>query len=356
MEQAAASFVMEANRDEFVAAAKAHAQAVDQIFSSPAERGVKLAVPMFCVQRQGVLELLDETHFLERPWNLRDYVDRTSTETAGEISIGEQNQAAYGEIGLSEQGKVRWKFGRELADELRLIEVSENWSEARLIDWVDRNIPHPDVSADDSGLFISAVLTAYLQRGGLPLGRLVRERFALRDDVEARINTCRREAKAKAFQAVMFAEEIGPITVTAQEVFTFDPDRYPARWTCERSADFRKHYHRQVGELAEKGEEFECALFLDQLPEVEVWLRNLERQPERSFWLPTATDRFYPDFVCKLADGRILVVEYKGEDRWSNDDSKEKRRLGELWAERSEGHCLFVMPCGKDFPAIRKQL
>ena len=31
----------------------------------------------------------------------------------------------------------------------------------------------------------------------------------------------------------------------------------------------------------------------------------------RSFRLPTATDKFYPDFVAQLADGRLLVVEYK---------------------------------------------
>jgi len=42
------------------------------------------------------------------------------------------------------------------------------------------------------------------------------------------------------------------------------------------------------------------------------------RSPQHSFWLQTSTDRFYPDFVCKLRDGRILGVEYKGHDRWSN--------------------------------------
>lgn len=71
------------------------------------------------------------------------------------------------------------------------------------------------------------------------------------------------------------------------------------------------------------------------------------------FWLQTATDKFYPDFVCRLKDGRLLVVEYKGADRWSNDDSKEKRRLGELWELKSGGKCLFVMPKGKDFGAIK---
>lgn len=101
------------------------------------------------------------------------------------------------------------------------------------------------------------------------------------------------------------------------------------------------------------GEEYECAVFIDsQLRNVKRWVRNLERGVDSSFWLQTSSDRFYPDFIVELTDGRILVVEYKGEDRWSNDDSKEKRQIGELWAARSGGRCLFVMPKGPDWTAI----
>lgn len=104
-----------------------------------------------------------------------------------------------------------------------------------------------------------------------------------------------------------------------------------------------------------EGEEFNCAVFIDGLDKVEFWVRNLERKPG-AFWLPTSTDRFYPDFVARLKDGRLLVVEYKGGDRWSNDDSKEKRRIGELWAEKSGGTCIFTMPEGNNLGAIREQL
>jgi type III restriction enzyme len=85
---------------------------------------------------------------------------------------------------------------------------------------------------------------------------------------------------------------------------------------------------------------------------VKFWVRNVERRERHSFSLQTTTDKFYPDFVCSLQDGRYLVVEYKGEDRWTNEDSREKRTLGELWEKRSGGKCLFVMPKGKDLAAI----
>jgi type III restriction enzyme len=60
--------------------------------------------------------------------------------------------------------------------------------------------------------------------------------------------------------------------------------------------------------------------------------------------------------MCKLQNGRYLVVEYKGADRWSNDDSREKRQLGELWERRSTGACFFVMPKGADLEAIGNKI
>lgn len=57
---------------------------------------------------------------------------------------------------------------------------------------------------------------------------------------------------------------------------------------------------------------------------------------------------FYPDFVAELIDGRLLVVEYKGEVYKTNDDSREKNTVGEGWANRSGGKCLFLMGVAKD--------
>ena len=62
---------------------------------------------------------------------------------------------------------------------------------------------------------------------------------------------------------------------------------------------------------ADDGEEMQCAQVIDSLADVKCWIRNVARHPE-SFFLPTATDKFYPDFVAQLTDGRLFVVEYKG--------------------------------------------
>jgi type III restriction enzyme len=76
--------------------------------------------------------------------------------------------------------------------------------------------------------------------------------------------------------------------------------------------------------------------------------------------LQTSKDWFYPDFVCQLLDGRVLAVEYKGGSAdagwYAMPDSEEKRAVGAVWESRSAARCLFLMPQGKDFEAIRRKI
>ncbi len=82
------------------------------------------------------------------------------------------------------------------------------------------------------------------------------------------------------------------------------------------------------------------------------------KRDHASLWLPLAHGKFYPDFVCELTDGRMLVVEYKGEAYVTNDDSAEKRAIGNKWAEMSGGKCLFVMAVEQDSQGrdVRQQI
>jgi type III restriction enzyme len=125
--------------------------------------------------------------------------------------------------------------------------------------------------------------------------------------------------------------------------FRFDPDNYPANLLYEGHIGFEKHYYPRVGMM--NGEEAECAQAIDRNPLVRFWVRNLERQEHRSFWLPTSSDKFYPDFVVQLTNGRLLVIEYKGE-HLRGEDAKEKELLGQVWAEKSGN--LFLMAWKKD--------
>lgn len=74
--------------------------------------------------------------------------------------------------------------------------------------------------------------------------------------------------------------------------------------------------------------------------------------PARTGW----TSGSYPDFIALLKDGRVLAVEYKGKDRMDLPDTKEKRRLGGLWAAKSDGRCLFALVGINDYETVLRDI
>ncbi|MGA7383709.1 MAG: hypothetical protein WBW81_03115 [Methylocella sp.] len=138
---------------------------------------------------------------------------------------------------------------------------------------------------------------------------------------------------------------------SADHALIFNENFYAYHQPYRGATVFQKHFARVVGDLATDGEEHECAVHIDRLPEVKVWARNTVRQMN-SFWLQTSSDKFYPDFVCKLQDGRVLVVEYKGALLAHDPAERQKRLIGELWADRSKGPCLFAWVENKQFAEI----
>ncbi len=53
--------------------------------------------------------------------------------------------------------------------------------------------------------------------------------------------------------------------------------------------------------------------------------------------------KFYPDFLVSMEDGRLSIVEYKGAHLADGPDTSEKRVIGEIWARKSEGKCVFLI-------------
>ena len=53
-------------------------------------------------------------------------------------------------------------------------------------------------------------------------------------------------------------------------------------------------------------------------------------------------------------DGRVLVVEYKGKDRYDIAGSEEKRAISAVWASRSGRRCLLEMQTDVDFSGVIK--
>ncbi len=319
---------------------------------TPAEQGEVFKVPKLMVQQNQTFLDFEASRFLETVWQLSECdAELTEEEFPSEFNTGER-----GEVGISEEGRVEMQYLGVLHQQMSLLAPDKNWDAARLADWLDRTILHLDILRSESLPFLQRLVKHLIEDRDIPIEVLIRNKYTLKDAAEAKIDSHRQKVHLGAYHSLLLPECATPVVVSPDHCFSFDPHRYPYNKRYTGAYQFQKHYYPHVGDLKDEGEEFKCAHFIDTLSQVKYWVRNIERQPALSFWIQTSTDRFYPDFVCLLTDGRYLVVESKGIHLWSNDDSKEKREIGELWEARSNGKCLFVMPKGTDFEAIRAKL
>jgi type III restriction enzyme len=284
-----------------------------------------------------------------------DYDPRKkSTGKCGEVYI-----TAAGDVKSSLVNETTDDFVKTLHQQTLTMNGTETWTQARLVAWLDQNIEHRDIPVEEAAGFLRKVILALTTRFGLPnMDELVHDRFRLRDKIANLIQQHREHEAQSAFQSLLL--DNSSLTVSDALTLDFSKMTYEPSFWYDGDLEFKKHYRSKPGDLRQKTdkeekltEEFKCAVFLDKLPEVKFWLRNIAHR-KSSFRLQTRTDYFYPDFVCELNDGRILAVEYKGGHLVTANDAEEKANIGAVWAKRSNGKCLFVMPRNGDFSCIEK--
>jgi len=309
--------------------------------AKPAERGVPFIVPQLCFALEDdiTLPLQAENCLGPEGWNpLDDYRPILETEFAAD----EQSHVVTLDI---ENEKLRIDY-LSTQNQLPLAGVPTDMDVTDLVLSMERRLfmkLEGQYMADGSlRRYLLKSVQDLLARHDMNLPLLLRCRVVLEKVLETRLLAARRKAYAQAFQQQLFANE-HLRAGSDYPVFTF-PEQYLVSSRYDGRKGFKKHYYRQIAAM--NGEEAECALVLDQHARVAHWIRNLEKQAHSAFWLPTASDKFYPDFVAQLDDGRVLVVEYKGEQLKDSADTLEKTAVGSAWAKVSGN--VFLMAFKQD--------
>jgi type III restriction enzyme len=317
---------------------------------APASRGVQFApLPQLCLVWDGDLQP----------------VERRVLAELGEFDLFAEPVSLPG-FTLTESGTVwqidvdgdRVVYDTTESGQLHLNEVKAHADEHDLVRTLDRACRQVDIGQAALLKWLLALVQHLIGDRGISLTALVRSKYLLAEAVRREIDRRRQVAIKCGFQKALPGFSIAPMLVDTlggwRHAFSFRPNQYPARPPFYSGRfRFKKHYYLVIHDLREKradgtsAEEFVCARAIDSHPAVKHWVRNVERDERFSFWLPTATDYFYPDFVAELTDGRVLVVEYKGEHLWG-DDAREKDQIGRQWAASSGGKCLFLMARVKD--------
>jgi len=310
---------------------------------SPAERNEPFVVPQLClIFGDDVLPLELKPLFYPTGWNPLDHYTPL---TKDDLHID-----AKGNVHLLDVNHEKIVVEQEQMVQQALPNISVDVTLDDLVMHIrQRLLQQIDVTAMGSeGIarlhnYVHKTLHDLLLRGDVDVPMLGYARAILERIIKERWNSAYQAACKQVFQQQLLADD-GRIGTDPQWLFSYSPTHYPVSRLYAGNKIFKYHYYRHIADM--NSEEADCAWALERLhPTLKYWVRNLEKQMQHSFWLQTSTDRFYPDFVAQLKDGRILVVEYKGQFL-DNEDSREKKQIGKLWAEKSGN--LFMMVWKKD--------
>lgn len=322
--------------------------------ASPFELSMEFFVPLLSVRENQDVLPFDSTVLLEHEWKLSE-----KDASLGSYDPLERPVGRAGILDVSIKGEVETNVLQRSPDFIATLHqqvlnygVPGDWSFSYLVIWLDSKIEHRDITSAESMEFIQKAVRGLMSTFDIAdVGTLVLDRFRLRDALEARIDEHRKTERQAVFQTLLLPNS--SLTVDASRGIDFRTSMYEPSWLYKGSFQFQKHYFTQKpGELPDNVEG-DCAQFIDGLPEVKYWVRNLAKKSS-SFRLQTSKDLFYPDFVCKLVDGRSIVVEYKGEHLYT--DAEEKRLAGHAWESRSDGRCLFLMLTRREFSDISAKI
>ena len=312
----------------------------------PAALGHKLTVPMLCVKHGEQLDFFEDQHH-NAPWKLaarnaaltpEQWLPSAGLSRVGVVDVTQGGQMSY------TPGQV--KYVDELRGQMMLHETKAPKTAAQLAAWMDRVIYNRWVTPGDKTQFLTRVVRYMIEDRQLPLADVLTSRFTLVDHAAALIERHRKDAARQQYNLLLLPDALTPVIVDPTVVFSFPLTQYPAPSLYAGPIVYQRHYYKMPADM--NGDESKCAAEIDKHPKVRYWVRNLTRD-DVSFWLQTSTDKFYPDFVALLDDGRVVAIEFKAFNDSTNDDSKEKKAIGETWAARSDGKCLFAMVTEKDY-------
>ncbi|MBD9478112.1 DEAD/DEAH box helicase family protein [Pseudoxanthomonas sp. PXM02] len=306
---------------------------------TPAQKGVKFEVPQLSIKfGDRVVPVENDLLVEDGFWNPADAAGALDTLTfdtrtqTWEIDIGEKAV----KMNMIQEPQAEYLSG-----------LTGDWREADLLVWLEGKVVQNDVRHEAMIEWIAQAI-APLKHKGYSLGQLVRGRFIVARRLLGLLDEAKTKRGNQAHQRLFALEEV---VVDPSVVFKFSSLAYPMRSPCPAPMEWPKHYYEVPGDLPFQrkdgtlAEEFRCATAIERNADVEVWVRNLAHPTQ--FRFPTATGSTYPDFIAKLKDGRILVIEYKGDDRYDHPKNAAKRAVGELWARKYQNG-LYLMPRDKD--------
>ena len=222
--------------------------------------------------------------------------------------------------------------------------------EINLSVWLDRQVRQIYVPPSELIRWLREAITHLTKTRGIPMSALWRAKYPLAQKLEAKIKVIRQEGgirhinyacslprRRRAFRSSMdlcsrkrCTLTFGSIAAALSDFGTISSALTMFPPSAAKAMKAKNSHVRRCSTVLTTKSNFGLGTLLS--TSIHFGCR----------WRP---DFFTPDFVAKLKDGRIFIVEYKGEHLAGsgNDDTNEKRLVGALWEKASGGKGLFAM-------------
>jgi len=198
------------------------------------------------------------------------------------------------------------------------------------------------ISTNQLNTFVSLVIMNLIEeREDINIYICESHKYQLKRAILIKLNKILIESKNISFNKFLDSNNF---TTNVNNVFTLN--KYKPN-EDSRSLNFNKHHYKYADKF-DSNEEYACAKYIDGLPQVTTWIKNISGNSKDSFWLQTSTDKFYPDFIIKVDNGKTIVAEYKGTHLKTNDDTKEKEAIGNVFTTVSN-NIEFIMLYKDDY-------
>lgn len=225
-----------------------------------------------------------------------------------------------------------WLQGKQLSLPYQYLDGEHSIGE--LVVWLDKKLRFPMVSPEDKVAFIEKAVQSQIKKNKRTLPELSVNRYLFADRLGIAITDILETYTKKVFMNLLSKKKLTVVPF----------DSYPATILLKSPAPhvFNKNLYERVDAVNGEESGFMKRIDLGALDNVEFWVRNREKVDP--FYIQGwKKGKFYPDFVAVTKKGNIVALEWKGEDRVSNEDTAYKVEIGKVWEELDKGKTHFFL-------------
>lgn len=233
----------------------------------------------------------------------------------------------------------KWIKGKQQT--LKLTFHDKKFSKEELIQWLDKRLRFTLLDKKDKVGFLTKALDYQLKHRSLL--ELSVNRFVLLERLGEVINGVLEEYAKKRFDKFVDSKKIS--------AKSFDEFPKTIILNQEIPQEFNKSYYKKIDKLNKEEAGLVDRLDLQTLPNIDFWIRNREKKDP--FYIQGwRKGKFYPDFIAVTKKGNIVALEWKGEDRISNEDTAYKVEIGNQWAKLGKSKLHFFLVHNKNIEEV----